>query len=1820
MLCNIALSLIVPPAYSSMTSYLPSKFQGTKNSIIFQDPSTGMKISRCDAKLTRPEVIGLRLYTGPAFMAINSALRERRAKLGKRKCTPDCKKKHGEQCSNCAPGSDCFVTTIAVINSGITKLGKVTPLVPMGKNGRRKLFRGISNRALPEYLLRLPYGSLQWRWFQEQNHKDRERFSSWTFSLLEKGLGLKWQDMWQNMGPTRPTEGRELSNSKLVSAIKRNTKIVKEDLDASGVTDLRSTDYIKVGDSYFEPSSMELKFEQNSWDVAAASVVQKNTFILNFVKEILLKTPWLGVIVHSIQMSGEVEGLCWKEFQLAGSSELQIGAEIKNEKLAQALKQKHQYAGVKFTRQELDSFNLHALSRDSHIRVGHKYFKPAMHDVANSDEPESDKILAQKRSEATIKKLKSMGCTNAMIISGEVGLKMATQFTFSEFDDDSLKPEMCSFVEYAFSSASPDEEVARGYASQGGGSLLEIDTGQIDRGATLKWVSQFPAENEHVILPLSNFEITGMRREGHLNIYSTKLNLNLKAQTLEDLRDSRKTALIDFGKALSLEARQLLSGYTGFEQPQQEIEETLLHEIRVQDPHYFSDAQNFRSAFNKLFDDWRSVLLLAAHRLCDEAEILYYSHGDDTKVRKAAMKAISIFKRINLPCVPSSITRRQGCSEIDHALDGGMLQVYGRLRVLCHLVTVTIEQGASFDSFEVILDAYSNLSQSNCKEDIDAALECFKHVIDSFGEPLPIHPKVLATLNTKGTLLAKRGQLCEAQGLIQESFESFKEALTCFDDAHSLHRDPAVPLQHQVRKSMILQNLGVLLYKHLGNPQVLDSKKTFVLASQQILKEALRIQVTELRHVVSRTTFASKQADEIASTLFHLKQASPEVRVTERTSSSASQQTLSRVQSLCSRICTRLDNANGGLECDVLGILTDTDTSHCQMGWSRRWTPTNVSVRLNDRSKFGLHAIDTHISEWGAAALERLIVDGHHFQAIYASDAFAPDSLGAGPGVSADALYACEICLKNELWRDEGNLYKGHWYCLSCFDELCNMVVQKPELKSTLKVKALFSSAKAGESVTDPELVKTLNAVGACPNGYSWIAKTVDGELRYNCSAGGHWVTKVMIKQAAETAAAEAAISKASARGRFKKAINTVVAVTYMSSSSATQTLTSRAIRSVRVGGVTGVFAANSNGVYHPIAGETCGGRPVYKKEGEDVWIEYWPDQERWQVKPGASRGTDKCFMQSEGGEEAGAVEDVTGIWEVRTDYDSGKEFSVQERVRVIRKVSVVQISGVTRIKVAEKALGLKWHKAGDTQSTMSLSLEHIKLAEALKSKTVFTQQEWEAFGIKDLRPEHIIYSGYSYFQPAVTGVFSDVNGVYHPIAGETCGGRPVYKKEGEDVWIEYWPDQERWQVKPGPGLSWESVGKAKPTTGIEIHNRRLESALAQGQEEQANKAEIAHRLKQAGGKTGAINIFLMWDNQGSRADLDIHVKCPQGTISYQSTHVGQGAIDIDMQANRQGACIENVYWESPDTGQFKISVNNYQCPQGFVMPFKVSINTKVPVTLMDEQGKGIHENFVGFKTFEGKAKKDETVNVFGLCVENEQKRREALIALKSQEARNAERVVQFTKDELDAFQLSSLSYSTYIKVGDSYFKPISRTSRGTDKCFMQSEGGEKAEAVEDVTGRWEVRNDYDSRKAETEAKRKQQEEGATQKAAAEDKVRTQRPACTTTDSALDPQGQKPKSTHICTHKNTHKYGHTYIKTSSFVRARVCICVHTYMQVAHNQGCDTTHIHTYIHTLAARCRMVATRHIYTSICKYMWKDKDKETDNLQSCRNRDLCS
>ena len=63
-------------------------------------------------------------------------------------------------------------------------------------------------------------------------------------------------------------------------------------------------------------------------------------------------------------------------------------------------------------------------------------------------------------------------------------------------------------------------------------------------------------------------------------------------------------------------------------------------------------------------------------------------------------------------------------------------------------------------------------------------------------------------------------------------------------------------------------------------------------------------------------------------------------------------------------------------------------------------------------------------------------------------------------------------------------------------------------------------------------------------------------------------------------------------------------------------------------------------------------------------------------------------------------------------------------------------------------ASGLKWLKAGDTRPANGRDLANAKLAETLMSKTGFTQQEWDAFGITGLRMDHFVKVGESYFKP----------------------------------------------------------------------------------------------------------------------------------------------------------------------------------------------------------------------------------------------------------------------------------------------------------------------------------------------------------------------------------------------------------------------------------------------------------------------------------------
>ena len=89
-------------------------------------------------------------------------------------------------------------------------------------------------------------------------------------------------------------------------------------------------------------------------------------------------------------------------------------------------------------------------------------------------------------------------------------------------------------VEAGFMSTSLDRDVAISYAGSGSvGALFEIKQGMVDRGASLRTLSQYPHEVEVLFGPLACLEVQSSRVEGHVVVLSVRLNINLSAEPLE---------------------------------------------------------------------------------------------------------------------------------------------------------------------------------------------------------------------------------------------------------------------------------------------------------------------------------------------------------------------------------------------------------------------------------------------------------------------------------------------------------------------------------------------------------------------------------------------------------------------------------------------------------------------------------------------------------------------------------------------------------------------------------------------------------------------------------------------------------------------------------------------------------------------------------------------------------------------------------------------------------------------------------------------------------------------------------------------------------------------------------------------------------------------------------------------------------------------------------------------------------------------------------------------------------------------------------------
>ena len=180
-----------------------------------------------------------------------------------------------------------------------------------------------------------------------------------------------------------------------------------------------------------------------------------------------------------------------------------------------------------------------------------------------------------------------------------------------------------------------------------------------------------------MIGPLSNFEIIGSRREGAVNIYTTKLNVNLKAMTIEELEAARKAAVLDFSSSLLAECRQLFGDIGEADvgpAPLRKFidsqvaalvrglacgraEPTLpffFAQVTAVGPEWFNETRNFRRALNGSFDAFTDAVRAGRDRVLQRAS----EEADETQAAALHRSAVLLSKRCSVSAEGDAQTLR----------------------------------------------------------------------------------------------------------------------------------------------------------------------------------------------------------------------------------------------------------------------------------------------------------------------------------------------------------------------------------------------------------------------------------------------------------------------------------------------------------------------------------------------------------------------------------------------------------------------------------------------------------------------------------------------------------------------------------------------------------------------------------------------------------------------------------------------------------------------------------------------------------------------------------------------------------------------------------------------------------------------------------------------------------------------------------------------------------------------------------------------------------------------------------------------------------
>ena len=169
-----------------------------------------------------------------------------------------------------------------------------------------------------------------------------------------------------------------------------------------------------------------------------------------------------------------------------------------------------------------------------------------------------------------------MNIAHGTLLFRGLGGTMEFPDRFARPDPSCATPNALGYLEFGFMSTTADRTVAVQYSGVKDGKpkagILQVQPNSVDRGADISEFSQYPGEKEYLFVPYSFVQGEGRQRAevdgsgGVLTIVPVRVNINLKTETVEELKDKKKRMHLVSARAMVEEVRYELQQWASCEE------------------------------------------------------------------------------------------------------------------------------------------------------------------------------------------------------------------------------------------------------------------------------------------------------------------------------------------------------------------------------------------------------------------------------------------------------------------------------------------------------------------------------------------------------------------------------------------------------------------------------------------------------------------------------------------------------------------------------------------------------------------------------------------------------------------------------------------------------------------------------------------------------------------------------------------------------------------------------------------------------------------------------------------------------------------------------------------------------------------------------------------------------------------------------------------------------------------------------------------------------------------------------------------------------